>query len=90
VLSRGQQKVLVASLILAQCRQLNATELSTLILVDDLPAELDQEKRSGLMEALVTTGAQVFITGTDKMVFSDMNHLVDKVFHVEQGRVVDG
>lgn len=90
VLSRGQQKVLVASLILAQCRQLNATELSTIILVDDLPAELDQEKRSGLMEALVTTGAQVFITGTDKMVFSDMNHLVDKVFHVEQGRVVDG
>ena len=90
VLSRGQQKVLVASLILAQCRQVDATELSTLILVDDLPAELDQEKRSGLIEALGTTGARVFITGTDKMLFNDVKHLTDSVFHVEQGRIADG
>ncbi len=83
-LSRGQQKVLVASLVLAQCEQMRANDASVVVLVDDLPSELDTEKRAALMDSLQTTGAQVFLTGTDSKLFpfEDEAH---SMFHVEQG-----
>ncbi|WP_455198194.1 DNA replication/repair protein RecF [Kaarinaea lacus] len=86
VLSRGQQKLLVASLILAQCEQLSHQETSTVVLVDDLPAELDPERRQALLTALVNTRAQVFITGTEMSLFSGEHIAASGVFHVEQGQ----
>jgi len=85
-LSRGQQKVLVASLVLAQCQQMQSQDTSVVILVDDLPSELDADKRKILLESLKDTGAQVFLTGTDKTHFPLMNK-THGMFHVEQGRI---
>ena len=87
VLSRGQQKLLVATLVLAQCQQMASQDTSTVILVDDLPAELDSDKRKALLEALENTGAQIFVTGTEKVLFKGANFSQAGVFHVEQGGV---
>ncbi len=87
VLSRGQQKLLVATLVLAQCQQMASLDTSTVILVDDLPAELDSDKRKALLDALENTGAQIFVTGTEKGLFEGANFSQAGVFHVEQGRV---
>ena len=87
MLSRGQQKLLVATLVLAQCQQMAAQNTSTVILVDDLPAELDSDKREALLEALENTGAQIFVTGTEKGLFEGANFSQAGLFHVEQGRV---
>lgn len=85
-LSRGQQKVLVASMILAQCRQITAQGTSAVILVDDLHAEVDAEIRGTLLALLESTKAQVFLTGTDPSFFP-IDHKSSGVFHVEHGRV---
>jgi len=87
VLSRGQQKLLVATLVLAQCQQMAAQNTSTVILVDDLPAELDSDKRRALLGALEDTGAQIFVTGTEQGLFEGANFSRAGVFHVEQGKV---
>jgi len=87
VLSRGQQKLLVATLVLAQCQQMAVQNTSTVILVDDLPAELDSDKRRALLSALEDTGAQIFVTGTEQGLFEGANFSQAGVFHVEQGKV---
>ena len=85
-LSRGQQKVLVSMLILAQCRQITSQEVSAVVLVDDLPAELDAGIRETLLHQLEKTHAQVFLTGTDASLFS-FDQKSCGVFHVEHGQV---
>ena len=66
VLSRGQQKMLVSSVIMAQVAlfQQDSGRFCTL-LVDDLPAELDSEHRQQLLEMLWRTKAQLFVTVTE-------------------------
>jgi len=54
--------------------------------VDDLPSELDTEKRSILMQSLTETGAQIFLTGTDTSLFP-LDNTAHGMFHVEQGRI---
>jgi len=85
VLSRGQQKLLVANLILSQCLYLQAHDTSVVILVDDLPAELDPERREELLQALQDTSAQIFVTGTEKALFGGANFSKSGLFHVEHG-----
>jgi len=85
-LSRGQQKVLVANLILAQCRQITSQCIAAVVLVDDLPAELDVDTRARLLQVLRNTEAQIFLTATDPTLF-DMRQEFDGVFHVEHGQV---
>ena len=75
--SRGQQKLLLTALALVQCRV--AGEASVL-LIDDLQAELDQEHLRLVLQALVSEGIQTFVSSTDH-VFPD-----GAVFHVEHGR----
>ncbi|MCF6337711.1 MAG: DNA replication/repair protein RecF [Gammaproteobacteria bacterium] len=85
-LSRGQQKVLVALLVLAQCEQMRMQDTSVVVLVDDLPSELDRDKRRVLMQSLTETGAQIFLTGTDLSLFP-LDGAEHGMFHVEQGRI---
>ena len=85
-LSRGQQKILVASLILAQCRQITSQDISAVVLVDDLPAELDGGVRETLVNLLENSEAQIFLTGTDPSLFS-IDEKSSGVFHVEHGRI---
>lgn len=86
VVSRGQQKMLVVAMHLAQvevARDMVGTD--TIILIDDLTSELDSNNRNRLLRHLQKMGNQTFITGVDN-IFGDKNDF-SAVFHVEQGAV---
>ncbi|NOX76892.1 MAG: DNA replication/repair protein RecF [Gammaproteobacteria bacterium] len=87
VISRGQQKTWVAALTIAQCQQLHSVDIRPTLLVDDLPAELDPHRRRQLIQTLHNTGCQVFITATEKSLFTPEDISLGRVFHVEHGAV---
>lgn len=92
VLSRGQQKVTVAALVVAQGRVFNElTGKQVIYLVDDLPAELDAAHSRKLGQWLAGLDAQVFITGVEKAALTAMwpdEQLAEaNGFHVEHGEV---
>lgn len=83
-LSRGQQKLVVVGLLLAQAsvQQALAGERPVLLL-DDLPAELDASHRARVADELVHAGCQALVTTVDRdslPVAPDWG-----LFHVEQG-----
>ena len=86
VFSRGQQKLLVCAMTLAQVKQQIEPGI---LLVDDLPAELDPDRRGRLLKALQETGAQVFITATEEGLVPLEAWPTSKVFHVEHGQFMD-
>ncbi len=83
--SRGQQKLVAATLLLAQAKVSAAFGGAEVLLVDDPAAELDAGSRCRLMEALVSTGAQLLITGLSQAQLDLAPGF--PVFHVEQGRI---
>ncbi len=65
LLSRGQQKLLVYTLHLAQLINLhNRSSNLAVVLCDDLPSELDHEQNLKILHQLVQLGSQVFLTST--------------------------
>ncbi|MBU1558334.1 MAG: DNA replication/repair protein RecF [Gammaproteobacteria bacterium] len=92
ILSRGQQKLTVCAMLLAQSQLLEAaTGEKSVFLVDDLASELDENKREMLVTALKKTKSQVFMTGVDKELFREVRGVIKdvdmKLFHVEQGTI---
>ncbi len=90
-LSRGQQKIAVCALKLAQGQLLGATRSQRCVyLVDDLPSELDERHSRLVCEILTDLGAQVFITCVEKEDILSVwpgDGLDLGVFHVKQGCV---
>ena len=90
ILSRGQQKLVVCALKIAQGHLLaESMQQQCIYLVDDLGAELDPAYRKALCRLLEQLECQVFITGTDP---DSINHDWDKetpvsMFHVEHGQI---
>lgn len=61
--SRGQQKTLMAALVLAQAQGIAAhSGHHPIMLIDDISAELDRERGQMLLSFLIDSGAQLFIT----------------------------
>ncbi|WP_448761534.1 DNA replication/repair protein RecF [Acinetobacter tandoii] len=90
VLSRGQKKLLIIALKLSQIAMLHACNKETVVLLDDLTAELDLAAQQRLIERLSQLGSQVFITTLEHE--SVQKHLHDlsishQLFHVENGQV---
>ncbi|MFI4938343.1 MAG: DNA replication/repair protein RecF, partial [Candidatus Berkiellales bacterium] len=66
VLSRGQQKLFICALLLAEGQQLGVNlGKKCLYLIDDLASELDPYNRQRVLELLEEQGHQVFLTGVD-------------------------
>lgn len=88
--SRGQLKLLVLSLLLAQVQLLDQKDRRACILIDDLTAELDTENRAKLVKYLIQQNNQAFISANE---FLDLPnwHLPNetKMFHVEHGHVTE-
>ena len=87
--SRGQLKLLVMSLKLAQV-QLLTNERGNMgcFLIDDFAAELDVANRAKLLNYLSELKCQVFITATEISDFGDLSHIQNyKMFHVEHGNI---
>lgn len=91
ILSRGQQKTLVAALYVAQLRVFQAlSNRACVLLIDDVPAELDKEHIAILGRWVNDLNVQVFATGIE------LANLIEawprdtqsiKVFHVKHGEV---
>lgn len=82
IFSRGQQKLLISAMYLAQ---VSNSPSPGLLLIDDLPAELDPIRRERLMAAAASTRAQIFVTATEPNLIRLENWTEKKVFHVEHG-----
>jgi len=85
--STGEQKALLIGLILAQARLV--TEMSgfaPVLLLDEVVAHLDPQRRSALYRELEETGAQVFVTGADPLAFAEIEAQAN-LFQVSPGRV---
>ncbi|WP_034840270.1 DNA replication/repair protein RecF [Endozoicomonas numazuensis] len=90
ILSRGQLKLVVCALKLAQGYLFSkANNSQCIFLVDDLPSELDAPHRKSMCRILQNMQSQVFITCVEPGALVDCwEPEIDlKVFHVKQGSV---
>jgi DNA replication and repair protein RecF len=62
------------------------TGFAPVLLLDEVVAHLDPDRRAALYAALAQLGAQVFMTGADPAAFADMAPRAE-VFTVSSGRV---
>ena len=86
VLSRGQLKLLMCALRLAQGEHLMAQKnRHCIFLIDDFASELDESKRALLAERLQNSGSQVFVTAISQDQLQQMQPSQQRVFHVENG-----
>jgi DNA replication and repair protein RecF len=82
-LSRGELKLAAWALLVAQARTQGDR---CLLLVDDLPSELDRVRRRSIWNSLVESRCQIVATGVEPR---DLDFAGDRgnVFHVKQGEV---
>ena len=75
--SSGEQKALVLNLILAQVTRLKAEAkngggASPVLLLDEAPAHLDARRSSALFDEIVALELQALMTGTEAVLFDDL------------------
>jgi len=92
VLSRGQAKVLVSAMQIAQGQLFKEiTRKQCLYLLDDLPSELDEYHRQAIGRLLWDLEAQVFVTGVERPdllnIWPELMAEHIGLFHVEHGMV---
>lgn len=89
-LSRGQLKLLMCALRLAQGEFLTRQNgQRCLYLIDDFASELDDARRSLLASRLKATQSQVFVSAISAEHVTDMADKNSKMFVVEQGKITD-
>lgn len=88
VLSRGQQKLVVTALKLAQARLLQEKlNKSCIFLIDDLPAELDTQHQATFCQLLEDLGNQTFITSVDEQLIDYFSSETKRQFHVKYNQL---
>ena len=86
VLSRGQLKLLMCALRLAQGEHLmQQKQRHCIFLIDDFASELDQTKRALLAERLRQSGSQVFVTAITQNQLKEMAPEQHRTFAVKDG-----
>jgi DNA replication and repair protein RecF len=85
--STGEQKALLISFVLAHTRLLAAERgFAPLVLLDEVAAHLDVERREALFAELVQLGAQPWLTGTEPALFEGL-HDRAQVFRVQDAEI---
>jgi len=73
--STGEQKALLISLILANARALRDDfGAPPILLLDEVTAHLDADRRAALFNELHALGAQAWLTGTGPELFAELGH----------------
>ena len=86
-LSRGQQKLFVCALLLAQASlHEKVVNEPVIMLIDDLPAELDETHRLKLLELLQILNIQHIITSTSESLIPVLNPETTKIWHIDLGK----
>jgi len=71
--STGEQKALLIAILLAHARLQSALRgVAPIMLLDEIAAHLDRERRRALFAELIALGAQAWLTGTDSEVFGEL------------------
>jgi DNA replication and repair protein RecF len=87
LLSRGQRKLLLISLKLAQIREfINNLGRLPIFYIDDVTAELDSVNLNKVLSAIKELQIQTLLTAPDEHEIIKTG-VVDRVFHVEQGNI---
>jgi len=87
-LSRGQEKLCAIACATAQVALYRAARgENPVIAFDDLCSELDVDHQAAALAALLDSGAQILLTGTDFPDALQARFPPQRRFHVEQGRV---
>ena len=85
--STGQQKALLVSIALAHARLVTLSRgRPPLLLLDEIAAHLDAERRAALFEEVVALGVQSWMTGTDAELFKPLAGRA-QVLHVADGSI---
>ena len=85
--STGEQKALLIGLVLAHANLVaEMTGTIPLLLLDEVVAHLDPNRRKALFAELSTLGSQVWMTGADPAAFADIG-AQGEIFDVESGRI---
>ncbi|HDY84862.1 hypothetical protein LCGC14_0643270 [marine sediment metagenome] len=93
IFSRGQQKLFVLALSMAQAEiTLNSAQHTrSILLIDDISSELDQYHQKIIISELAKLPVQTFISSTDSILISSLEQdAFATVFHVKHGAIVSG
>jgi DNA replication and repair protein RecF len=86
--STGERKALLVGVVLSHARLVATMHgLAPVLLLDDVSAFLDAERRAALFEALGRLGAQAFMTGVDPEAFASLGRRAQR-FDVTPGSAV--
>jgi len=85
--STGEQKALLIGLVLAQAKLVSRmTGITPFLLLDEIAAHLDSNRRASLFAAFDSLGTQCFMTGTDPVLFEALGPRA-QVVAVKDGRL---
>lgn len=88
VLSRGQLKLLICALKIAQGEFLSEqSQQNTIFLLDDFSAELDHCKQKLLADRLIKSNSQVFITAINQEQLQQMKIENFSTFYIKNGKI---
>ncbi|MBY0510011.1 MAG: DNA replication/repair protein RecF [Rhodospirillaceae bacterium] len=86
--STGEQKALLISMLLAHARlQRGKRGHAPLLLLDEIAAHLDQNRRAALFAEILRLGAQAWMTGTEPALFRGFDEKA-QFFTVESGAIL--
>jgi len=86
--STGEQKALLLALVLGHAQLLTtARQIRPVLLLDEVAAHLDRDRRAALLEALAPLGGQIWMTGTESVTFREISDEI-ALFSVHNGRVI--
>ncbi|MGE4063658.1 MAG: DNA replication and repair protein RecF, partial [Rhodospirillaceae bacterium] len=85
--STGEQKALLISIVLAHARlQREKRGFAPVLLLDEIAAHLDANRRAALFTELDALATQAWMTGTDAALFADVGESA-QYFNVHHGAV---
>lgn len=85
--SRGEQKIISAALLLSQARLMAESGEKPILLMDDLASDFDQYHLCRVLELAEQLNAQVWITGTSYLPYVSLGVGSHATFHVEHGKI---
>lgn len=86
-LSRGQTKLYGAALVSAQIEILRSENISAIVLVDDIDAELDDESSKKMLNLLFANNVQTFVSSLSMQDWIPGNENTRSMFHVKHGKI---
>ena len=87
--STGEQKALLISIVLANAwlQKKRHDGIAPLLLLDEIAAHLDSDRRAALFEEILALRSQAWLTGTDRSLFAPLEERAE-FFAIETGRLV--